>query len=109
MVWRLHEDIPHKVAVRPAPRIPATKRSAPEEEPVEQPVEDVQEVREEDFPALPPTNINRRVPAGSWIPWSPLEERLIPLGDPKPHKAAYELYAQECEKHGLPVRTLKAF
>lgn len=44
MVWRLHEDIPHKVRVTPAPRVPATKRSAPEEEPDEQLVEDVQEV-----------------------------------------------------------------
>ncbi len=104
-VWKLADDIPYRMAPRPATQ-KLSKRKEPEKEP-EQPMEDVQGVDEdEDAPPTPPVK-SRCLPVTTHRLWSKEELGFIELHGEL--RDAYTFYVKKTQAAGLPARNLSAF
>ncbi len=107
-VWRLHEDIPHKLGTRRKLK-PAQSNKRKEPDDNDQRMEDVQEVSLEDLPAVLPTRIVRSLPSRTSVHWTLIEDLLVLLTEPPSHKEAYKKYCDACKEKGVPLRTFRAF
>lgn len=110
VLYKLHEDIPHRLQKEKPKLLSPTKRKEPakDEDTLEVAMEGVQEVRVDLTQPCPPTLKVRCLPASSKVPWTTVEEGMIPL-DGKTHKQAYAAYCESASKAGIAVRTFFAF
>lgn len=101
VMYKLHEDIPHKLDTKKLQQgvKRKTEEDEKEEESLEVPEEDVQEVRVDIPPACPPTGNVRYLPVSCKMPWTQVEEGMISL-DNKGQQEAYAAYSDECRKRG---------